>query len=111
MAAVGVLRILAFYFLGYNIIQLCTTIFVAFQDTFAQGLTGFMQQISNLIFTVIFWLTASLTLQSYSVVWIIGTAVGIVVGVGLLVGKYRHIFMKEKGERKKILDSQKSSVV
>ena len=56
MGAVGVLRILAFYFLGYNIIQLCTTIFVAFQDTFAQGLTSFSQQFASLVFTVIFWL-------------------------------------------------------
>jgi O-antigen/teichoic acid export membrane protein len=94
MEAIGVLRILAFYFLGYNIIQLCSTIFVAFQDTFAQGLVTFVQQISNLIFTVIFWLTASLTLMSYSVVWIIGTAVGIMVGVGLLIGKYRYVFSK-----------------
>lgn len=95
MAAVEVLRILAFYFLGYNIIQLCTTIFVAFQDTFAQGLTNFIQQFSNLIFTVIFRLTASLTLVSYSTVWIIGVAVAIVVGVGLLIGKYRHVFIAE----------------
>jgi hypothetical protein len=55
MAAVNILRILAFYFLGYNVIQLCSTIFVSFQDTFAQGLVGFSQQVSNLIFTLIFW--------------------------------------------------------
>jgi O-antigen/teichoic acid export membrane protein len=95
--AVGVLRILAFYFLGSNIIQLGSTIFTAFQDTFSQGLLSFIQQISNLIFTLIFWSTASLTLVSYSVVWIIGMAVGIIVGVGILVKKYRHIFREEKG--------------
>lgn len=92
IAATGVLRILAFYFLGYNIIQLCSTIFIAFQDTLAQGVVGFLQQLVNLIFTVIFRLTASLTLTSYSIVRIIGTVVGILVGVGILIGKYRHIF-------------------
>jgi len=83
--AIGVLRILAFYFLGYNIIQLCSTIFVAFQDTFAQGLTSFIQQFFNLIFTVVFRLTASLTLTSYSIVRMIGVAAAIVVGVGFLI--------------------------
>ncbi|MDR0651129.1 MAG: oligosaccharide flippase family protein [Candidatus Peribacteria bacterium] len=96
IGAEKVLKILAFYFLGYNIIQLCTTVFTAFQDTFAQGVTGFLQQISNLIFTIIFWLTASLTLTSYSMVWIIGTAVGIAVGIGILLGKYRNIFLPQK---------------
>ncbi len=89
------LKILAFYFLGYNIIQLCNTIFVAFQDTFAQGLTSFSQQFANLVFTVIFWLTASLTLTSYSIAWIVGTVVAIVVGVVFLVGKYRIVLVKE----------------
>jgi O-antigen/teichoic acid export membrane protein len=93
MAAVGVLRTLAFYFLGYNVIWLCKTIFLAFQDTFSQGFVDFMQQIFNLIFTVVFWLTASLTLESYSMVWIIGVAVAIITGVGILVKKYKHVFI------------------
>jgi O-antigen/teichoic acid export membrane protein len=107
LVAVDILRILAFYFLGYNIIQLCSTIFVAFQDTFSQGVVSFIQQISNLIFTLIFWGTASLTLVSYSVVWIIGIVVGIVVGVGILVGKYRHIFKIQDAK----LKTQDSKVV
>jgi O-antigen/teichoic acid export membrane protein len=98
MQAVGVLRMLAFYFLGYNILTLCSTIFTAFQDTFASGLTNFIQQISNLIWTLFFWGTASLTLFSYSVVWIIGVAVAISVGVGFLVGRYRFIFQKDETE-------------
>ncbi|MDR2415495.1 MAG: oligosaccharide flippase family protein [Candidatus Peribacteria bacterium] len=94
--AVEVIRILAFYFLGYNILTLCSTIFTAFQDTFASGLTNFIQQISNLIFTIIFWTTASLTLTSYAVVWIIGVVVAIIVGVGFLVNTYRGVFIKEQ---------------
>ncbi|MBQ7075021.1 hypothetical protein IJM86_08540 [bacterium] len=46
---------MAFYFLGYNVIQLCNTIFTAFQDTCAQGATDFTRQLGILIFTIFFW--------------------------------------------------------
>jgi len=106
MKAAGVLKILAFYFLGYNIIQLCSTIFVAFQDTFAQGLTNFIQQFSSLIFTVVFWITASLTLTSYSIAWIVGTVAAIGVGVGLMVGRYQILGSQTLGKRTKEKDSR-----
>jgi O-antigen/teichoic acid export membrane protein len=55
-------------------------------------------------------LTASLTLTSYSVVWIIGTAVGIVVGIGFLIGKYRHIFCFSRSDVPLRLDWVKTTL-
>ncbi len=70
--AADILKILAFYFIGVNIITLCTTMFTSFQDTFSQGLTNSIQQVTNLAFTLIFRATASLTVISYAWIRFIG---------------------------------------
>jgi O-antigen/teichoic acid export membrane protein len=98
MVAKQILQILAFYFFGMNIITLCSTMFVSFQDTFSQGIVQSVQQVVNLVFTVVFWAMASLTIVSYAWVWIIGTLTAILVGVGIVIGKYRHVFIREAGE-------------
>ncbi|MDR0606830.1 MAG: oligosaccharide flippase family protein [Candidatus Peribacteria bacterium] len=93
-----ILQILAFYFFGVNVVTLCSTMFVSFQDTFSQGLVQSIQQIVNLVFTVIFWATASLTIVSYAWVRIIGTLTAILVGVGIVIGKYRYVFIRDINE-------------
>ncbi|MDR2540470.1 MAG: oligosaccharide flippase family protein [Candidatus Peribacteria bacterium] len=96
--ATQILKILAFYFFGLNIITLCSTMFVSFQDTFSQGLVSAIQQVVNLVFTVVFWATASLTVVSYAWVWIIGVVTAIVTGVSIVALKYREVFKREQKE-------------
>ena len=97
--AFEVLRILAFYFLGYNLLELCTSLFTSFQDTFSSGLMGFCQQFSTLIFVIVFRTTASLDIVSYSYAWIIGVAVAIVAGLVIVARKYRHVLTGAKLKR------------
>jgi O-antigen/teichoic acid export membrane protein len=90
--AAQLLKILAFYFLGYNLLTLCSTIFTSFQDTFASGLVGFANSTMTLIFSIIFRATASLTTISFAYAWLIGVGTAIIVGLGILFGKYRKVF-------------------
>lgn len=94
LSALPVIKTLAFYFLGYSLIEIFVIIFVSFQDTFSSGLVDFLRQITVLIFTVIFWLSASLSIESYALAWLIGVGVAIIVGFSLLYKKYRHFFLQ-----------------
>lgn len=99
--AFDIVRILSFYFLGYNIIQLCSSLFVAFQDTFSQGFLDFCRQFSVLVFTLIFWWTVNLNAITYSYAWIFGVIFAIMVGIIIVWRKYRHIFIEHSLEVKK----------
>jgi O-antigen/teichoic acid export membrane protein len=90
--AAQILKILAFVFLGSNLLTLCSTIFTSFQDTFASGLVNFANNAMTLVFTIIFRTMASLTTISFAYAWIIGVATAIIVGISILLGKYRHVF-------------------
>lgn len=93
-----ILKILAFYFFGLNIITLCGTLFVSFQDSFSQWLTSAIQQVVNLIFTITFWSLSMLTVISYAWIRIIGVVTTIIVGWSIVLVKYRHIFCPSKDE-------------
>ena len=80
--------------MGYSLIEIFVIIFVSFQDTFSSGLVDFLRQITVLIFTIIFWLSASLSIESYALAWLIGVGVAIIVGFSLLYKKYRHFFLQ-----------------
>ena len=87
-----VLKTMAFYFLWYNIIQLCSTIFTSFQDTCAQGATDFTRQLGILIFTLVYWTHESLTLETYSQSRIWGVLIGVILGLILFCVKYLPVF-------------------
>jgi len=91
-----ILQIMAFYFLWYNVIQLCSTIFVAFQDTCSQGATDFTRQLGILIFTIFFWTTNSLDVETYSYSRLCGVWMGICLWLILLFKKYHPLFKKIK---------------
>ncbi|GHW02694.1 hypothetical protein AGMMS50249_4800 [candidate division SR1 bacterium] len=91
--AAQIIKTLAFYFFGLNILTLCTTMFVSFQDTFSQGISNAIVQFCNLIFTIIFRATASLTIQNYAIVRITGVGIGCIASLIIVWRKYKHVIL------------------
>lgn len=91
--AINVIKIMSFYFLWTNIIQVCSSIFVAFQDTFSSGLVGFSNMTSVLIFSIIFRLWASFNVSLFALAWIIWVAVWISIWVIQIFKKYRYLLI------------------
>lgn len=89
--ATNVIRIMSFYFLWYNLIQICSTIFVAFQDTFNSWLVLFCNMFSALIFSIIFWIFASFNVSFFALSWIIWAAVWIWIWLIQISRKYKHL--------------------
>lgn len=96
IAATNVIKIMSFYFLWYNLIQVCSSIFVAFQDTFSSWLVGFSNMFSALIFSVIFRIWASFNVSLFALAWIIGVAIWICIWLTQIFRKYKHLLQLEK---------------
>jgi len=89
--ATNVIKIMSFYFLWTNLSQICSSIFVAFQDTFSSGLCSFSNMFSVLIFSIIFWFWASFDVSLFALAWIIGVAIWISIWLIQLFRKYNHL--------------------
>jgi len=94
--AAQVIKIMSFYFLGYNMIQVCNAVFVAFQDTFCSGLMNVCNTFSALIFAIIFWLSASFSVSLFALAWIIWVAIWISVWISLLIKKYYYLLEEKR---------------
>ena len=105
IAAANVIKIMSFYFLWYNLIQVCSSIFVAFQDTFSSWLVWFSNMFSVLIFAVIFRLSASFNVSLFALAWIVWVAVWICIWLTLIFKKYKHLLNlnREKLDRNLII--------
>ena len=89
--ATNVIKIMSFYFLWTNLIQVCSTIFSAFQDTFSLGLVGFSNMFSVLIFSIVFWVCASFNVSLFALAWIIWVAIWISIWLIQIFRKYNHL--------------------
>ncbi len=69
--AVSILKYFCFYFLGINLFQVLQSIFYSFQNTFAYQFVDFVRMWSILGFTVLFWLGNKVSIQRYSLSWIL----------------------------------------
>lgn len=96
IAATNVIKIMSFYFLWYNLIQVCSSIFVAFQDTFSSWLVGFSNMFSALIFSVIFRIWASFNVSLFALAWIIWVGVWICIWLTQIFRKYKHLLQLER---------------
>ena len=94
--AANVIKIMSFYFLWYNLIQVCNSIFVAFQDTFSSGLISFSNMSSVLIFSLIFRISVSFNVSLFALAWIIWVAIWICIWLILIFRKYKHILQLER---------------
>jgi O-antigen/teichoic acid export membrane protein len=91
IAAINVIKIMSFYFLWYNLIQVSNSIFVAFQDTFNSWLLQFSNMFSVLVFTAIFWIFASFDVSFFALAWIIWVAIWISIWLIQIFRKYNHL--------------------
>ena len=89
--AENVIKIMSLYFLWTNLIQLCNSIFVAFQDTFNSWLMQFCNIFSVLVFSIIFWFWASFNVSLFALAWIIWVAIWISIWLIQLFRKYNHL--------------------
>ena len=96
--AINVIKIMSFYFLWTNLLQVCNSIFVAFQDTFNAWLMWFCNSISALIFSVIFRTFASFNVSLFALAWIIWIAMWISVWIIQIFRKYKHLLKLEREE-------------
>ena len=91
IAATNIIKVMSFYFLWYNLVQVCNYIFVAFQDTFSSGLVQFSNLFSVLIFSIIFRISASFNTSLFALAWIIWVAVWIWIWIVQFLRKYNHL--------------------
>ena len=87
----NVIKIMSFYFLGSNIIQVCSTFFSAFQDPFSTGIVEFSKMFSALVFSIIFRCFASFNVSLFALAWIIWIFIWISVWIIQFFRKYNHV--------------------
>ncbi len=88
--AAQIIRTLCWFFIGNNFLQTFQSIFISFQDTKSSNITNTSNLYSTLIFATIFWLSQSLTIDTFALSWIGWVFVGIVVAWLFFVYSYRH---------------------
>lgn len=101
--AIDIIRILAWYFIGINIIQVLYSIFYAFQDTLSQWLIEFTRMFTIFLFTAGFRLTRTLTIHNFSIIWIIWLSFSAVMCSIIFLKKYGKTFSLGKIEFDKSL--------
>jgi len=91
-----ILRTLCFYFIWVNLIQVIASIFYALQDVKRYWRIEFSRLYTVLWFTIFFWLTRTISTENFSIAWIIGVGISILVWCFLFTKKYRNILTKWK---------------
>ena len=93
-AAADVLKTLCRFFLWINFIQVSASVYTAFQDTLASSLVEFVKQYTLLGFTLFFWISHTLTLNNYSLAWIIGVFASMLFSLIRFKKKYGYTLQK-----------------
>ena len=94
-----ILKYFCLYFLGINIFQTLQSIFIAFQKTFDYQFVDFIRMRSIVWFTVFCFFTQRGTIERYSLNWIFGLTIGIIIAGFLYLKKYRSSLMQGTFER------------
>ena len=100
-SAIIALKYFCFYFLWINLFQTLQSIFIAIQDTFSQQFVEFVRQWSIFWFTVLFFFTWKASIQWYSLNWILGLWIWIIVALILFRKKYSKELLQWKFEYNK----------
>jgi len=88
-SAVVILRYFCLYFLWINVFDILVSIFYAFQNTLAQKSIEFIRMISVVWFTLFFFFSGRTSIERYSLNWILGLAIWIIVGLIIFFVKYK----------------------
>jgi len=86
--AVGIIKTLCRYFIWINFLQVFNSVYIAFQDTLYSSLTEFFKVYGILAFTLFFWLSHSLTIQTFNMWWISGVGIGLIASSIIFFKKY-----------------------
>lgn len=100
-SAAMILKYFCIYFLGINLFQTLQNIFIAFQKTFDYQFVEFIKIWATVWFTLLFFFTRHWTIERYSLNWVLGLGIGIIVAGLLYTKKYRSSLMQWRFERDK----------
>ena len=92
--AAKILKYFCFYFLGINLFQTLQSIFIAFQKTFDYQFVEFVKIWATVWFTFFCFFTEKGTIEWYSLNWLLGLGVGILIAGLLYRKKYRSSLMQ-----------------
>ena len=92
--AKNILRLFCVYFIGINFLQVFSSIYISFQDVVANNISDLLQMRSTLIFTIVFWTTGTLTINSFSFWRISGLWIGLVASIIVFLVKYKKTLKK-----------------
>ncbi len=100
-SAAKILKFFCLYFLGVNLFQTLQSVFIAFQKTFDYQFVEFVKIWATVWFTVFCFFTGKQSIEWYSLNWILGLGVGILVAGLLYWRKYHRSLMQGQFEREK----------
>ena len=89
--ATNVIKIMSFYLLWINLIQVSSSIFISFQDTFNSWLIGSVRLITTMIFSMLFRILASFNVSLFALAWTIWGVAWIWIWIIQILRKYNHI--------------------
>lgn len=94
--SIKILRFFCLYFLGINIFQVISSVYLSFQDTFNRQLINFIRQWGVLIFVLIFFLLDMGNIYNYWISWIIALFLAIFISIFIFWRRYKDIFVETK---------------
>ncbi len=89
--ATKVIKIMSLYFLWYNLLQVCSGIFGAFQDSFNSWLVQFCNMFSSLTFSILFWIFTNLNVSLFALSRMIWVSIWISIWLTQIFRKYKHL--------------------
>ena len=84
----SIIKLFSIYFVAINFFQALWSVYTAFQDVLYEKVIETVRMYSVLCFTVVFWLTQSLSLTTWSYAWMGGLGVGLLLSIFLFLMKY-----------------------
>lgn len=97
---VHLLHIFCLYFIGSNILQILSAIFLGFQDAFSNKLMDFLSILSTVLFTITIFYFHAGNISTYGIGRILGLGISILIGLFIYFKKYHPILQKGKIEWK-----------
>jgi len=89
--SVHIIRLFCLYFFWINFVQVFSSFFVAFQDTFNQLFIDFIRNYVTLGFTLIFRLGNIFTLSYFTWAWLVWVLISIICWIFIFLKKYKKV--------------------
>lgn len=94
--AVSILQYFCIYFFAINIFQVLWSVFLSFQDTFNNKFIEFVRIVGITLFTLLFFWIEQWTLINYSLAWIFGLFLWLLISLIIFFRKYWDVFREGK---------------